>query len=825
MSPMCKFYCCFIFFCCSCILTVNGQRPDSLPPAKHYDSLPVSEYVKKARRLAVEQNENSIRLYKDGKTGIARRNTIDNIKSLSQRIKLYLKDGLDTAEISNELEKTKQSLAIAKDGIINNKGITQTQRNLYVTANIVTELLVRMSDQKLALDKFTNTLAYYKDKLDSLSSDPALYNFPSDSAGIIKFAKHLFILNKEIGPVDSSLKSAFAITEELQLHVDMMVYDLRAFNEDIEIFRSNVGERVLDRELPNIWESSGFNRPMNEIIRFSVAKEKMVLGFYIKENPGRLVILLILIGCATFFARSVRKLILQEKLLDPDFKGQLVLKYPLASSVFVVLNIFQFIYIYPPFIFSFCIWCISIICLTVIFRETLTKYWTRFWYMVILFFVLTAADNFLLQASRSERWFMFILSAIGIFLFAGVFLKKHIQELKEKGIIIFIVFVAIAETASLLFNIYGRFNMSKSFLITGYIGIAIAILFLWTIRLINEMLSLTFRVYKFPDRRMFYINFDRIGTEVPTVFYAVMVLGWFLIIGRTFYAFKQLTGPFENYLARTRTVGEFTFSISNILIFLMILILSVVLSRIISFFASAPPSPHGTTKGEKIGIGSWLLLVRIFILTLGLVLAFAATGIPVDKLTIILGALSVGIGLGLQSLVTNLVSGLIIAFEKPVNVGDLLELNGKMATMKSIGFRSSVARLSDGAHVVIPNGDVLSQHLVNWSMGKNTKKTILAVRVAYGTDLEKARKLLSEILAENERILKYPSPGVYAKEFGTSSVNFELSFWTNHIAEEDSVKSEVITAIDKTLRSAGISIPLPKQEIDFRQMGDVEKTE
>jgi small-conductance mechanosensitive channel len=159
-----------------------------------------------------------------------------------------------------------------------------------------------------------------------------------------------------------------------------------------------------------------------------------------------------------------------------------------------------------------------------------------------------------------------------------------------------------------------------------------------------------------------------------------------------------------------------------------------------------------------VGIGSWLLLIRIFIISLGLFLAFAASGIPLDKITIIIGALGVGVGLGLQGLVNNLVSGLIIAFEKPVNVGDSIEINNKAGKMKSIGFRSSVVALEDGAHLIIPNGDLLSQHLVNWTMGKNNMRIMIKVSVAHDTDLDKAKQILNKILESEDRILQYPVP-------------------------------------------------------------------
>jgi small-conductance mechanosensitive channel len=163
---------------------------------------------------------------------------------------------------------------------------------------------------------------------------------------------------------------------------------------------------------------------------------------------------------------------------------------------------------------------------------------------------------------------------------------------------------------------------------------------------------------------------------------------------------------------------------------------------------------------------------------MGLFLAIAATGVPVDRITIILGALSVGVGLGLQALVNNLVSGLIIAFEKPVNVGDQVEIEGRSGRIKSIGFRSSIVSTFDGADVIIPNGDLLKAHLVNWTLGKSRRRADLPVGVAFGTDLQKTKKLLEELMAEDKRILPYPSPVVLFQQFSSSSIDIKLFFWT-----------------------------------------------
>jgi small-conductance mechanosensitive channel len=212
---------------------------------------------------------------------------------------------------------------------------------------------------------------------------------------------------------------------------------------------------------------------------------------------------------------------------------------------------------------------------------------------------------------------------------------------------------------------------------------------------------------------------------------------------------------------------------------------------------------------------------------MGLFLAVAASGIPLDKITIVLGALGVGIGLGLQGLFNNLVSGVIIAFENPVKVGDLIEINGKPGVMKSIGFRSSVVNMYEGASIIIPNGDLLGQQLVNWTMGKG-KKISFVVGVAYGTDLEQTSILIKELLKNDPRIHLQPIPRVLPLEFADSRIDIEIAFWVTHYLEVPFVKGDIINQIDVMFKKQGIVIPFPQRDIHFRSsfetlQGDLEE--
>jgi len=425
-------------------------------------------------------------------------------------------------------------------------------------------------------------------------------------------------------------------------------------------------------------------------------------------------------------------------------------------------------------------------------------------------FLLGSIDNFILQSSRVERWLMFSLAMAGVIASVIILLKGRKSDLREKWIIYFMVLVSLMELASGILNFYGRYNISKTLLTNGFLNVVLGLLFLWVIRLINEGLSLASVVYEAPDKKLFYIDFKKLGNKVPVVFYVLLFIGWSILVGRNFYISSVISEPINDFLYTERTIGNYSFTTITVVVFLLILVLSTVISRVVSFFAADTMEGH-TTK--KTGIGSWLLLLRISIITLGIFLAFAATGISMDKITIIISALGVGIGFGLQTLVNNLVSGLIISFEKPVKVGDVVEIGTRSGVMKSIGFRSSVVYTWDGSDVVIPNGDLLNQHLVNWTLDNTKRRVDIPVGVAYGTDLEKAKRILLEQVLNDSRILRVPTPSVIAKEFGDSSINLHLYCWVRDVMEWVGIKSDIISAIDVAFKENGIQIPFPQQDV------------
>lgn len=785
-------------------LCVSAQRKDSLPRG----------FVDRMQDFAKQSAIKSKAEFEADKALAVQVRIFEEVRLTMQSAKGYMKSGLDTLALKQNLKEIRDDFEIAADGVFINKGTAQTYRNLTATKKIVNELIAEARVRKVKLDARQEVLEGYRFRMDSLLTTKELFSFPKDSLELMDYLSSLITLSKETSPVDSALKIAGRNVQRLLNAYNLEINQLKLSVDEIEHDEQKMAMTTLSREFPNIGDRPESYRPFLQILDYSKVKGMLTLKFYTINNIWKLITLIVLGILSFIYLRSLKLIYTSKNLLKSDYEGQLVIRYPLLSAVLLVISIFQFIFISPPFILYVIFWLISCICLTIIFKKYITQYWMLVWLLMVFFFFLSAADNLVLQASRVERWFMLVVAILGLFSGMVILFQKRQHELREKWIIFSIGFMVFLETCSVVMNVFGRYNISKTLFIGGFLNVVIAILFLWVVRFINEGLVLAFDVYTVQDKKLFYLNFERVGSKAPFLLYVLLVLGWIVLMGHNFPLFEYLSQPLLSFLSKDRTIGEYTFSINSMILFFSIMAISVIVSRIVSFFASDEHLATSKDKeSKKQKLGSWVLLVRIIILSTGLFLAIAAAGIPMDRITIIIGALGVGIGFGLQTLVNNLVSGLIIAFEKPVNVGDIVDVDGQGGTMKSIGFRSSIITTWDGADLVMPNGDLLNSHLMNWTLAGNRKRVSILIGVSYDADLERCRQLIGEILDAEERISKTHPPVVQFEQFGASAIELKIYFWTKHLSDNNSTRSDLLIAITKAFKSNNIQIPFAQQDV------------
>jgi small-conductance mechanosensitive channel len=209
---------------------------------------------------------------------------------------------------------------------------------------------------------------------------------------------------------------------------------------------------------------------------------------------------------------------------------------------------------------------------------------------------------------------------------------------------------------------------------------------------------------------------------------------------------------------------------------------------------------------------------RYAILLLGFLFAVAAAGAELSRFAVLAGAFGVGIGFGLQNVVNNFISGLILLFERPVQVGDHVELGGVLGEVRRIGIRSSTIRTFQGAEVIVPNGNLIADALTNWTLSDERRRIELPVGVAYGTDPERVLALLREVALANPQVLHDPEPLALFLGFGASSLDFELRAWVGELDTFLVTKSALAVAVYRALGEAGIEIPFPQQDLHLRSV-------
>jgi len=193
-------------------------------------------------------------------------------------------------------------------------------------------------------------------------------------------------------------------------------------------------------------------------------------------------------------------------------------------------------------------------------------------------------------------------------------------------------------------------------------------------------------------------------------------------------------------------------------------------------------------------------------------------GVDFSKVSVLAGAFGVGIGFGLQSVVNNFVSGLILLFERPIHVDDTVEVGNLQGTVRRIGIRASVIHTGAGADIIVPNSQFITEKVTNWTLSDRLRRIDLPVGVNYGADPKQVMDLLASVGSANSQVLKNPSPQAFFLSYGDSSINFELRVWTDQSSSLAQIKSNLASAVYDAVIAAGLSFPFPQREV--RLLGD-----
>ncbi len=315
--------------------------------------------------------------------------------------------------------------------------------------------------------------------------------------------------------------------------------------------------------------------------------------------------------------------------------------------------------------------------------------------------------------------------------------------------------------------------------------------------------------------RRFHEIFER---RIHRVFVWVAIGAWVIrsldFVGLFEPALELVRAVFR---ARLR-VGSVGISVENVFAFILTVLAAYLLSSFIRFVLKEELYPRiGVEHGLSYAISS---LLHYSILGLGFVLGVAALGVNLTQVSILAGAFGVGIGFGLQSVVNNFVSGLILLFERPIHVGDTVEAGKFLGKVRRIGIRASTVRTRQGADIIVPNAQLITEQVTNWTLSDRLRRIDLPVGLNYGADPRKTIQLLEAVAMRQPQVLKHPVPRAILTGYGDSSMNFELRAWTDQFDDWQLIRSDLASAVYDAVIEAGLQFPFPQREVRLLRDAD-----
>jgi small-conductance mechanosensitive channel len=678
----------------------------------------------------------------------------------------------------------------------------------------------QLEDWEQALARRSQILAARDKNLDQI-----IGTWRATKAAVAK--KFLFkaVLERRVEEVLQEAQTTRQVIQEqttkllkLQSQVADRLAILAKIRTEIDQAREEFSRGLFSLDSPPLWQALLSPEVQDTIMTEASNSTRRVLQdsqeflqTYSERIPLHLILFLALVAVFYFLRRGLTAEAAQRLgavsaifVLDRPFSSALLLVlipsswfYPVAAAavlrVAIVPTVISVIRLLPgllPRISRHWVFLLAALYLLDFFRYFLPEDWllTRVLLLLIatggcvgLGVFLFSPEAKLLGSSPRERLIL-LAARLGLFLFAAAIVSNLVGNM-TLGEILVVAPVRITYAAALIFV--------GAHLLMTLIAVALQsrpARWLRSVRQHGELLASRCRII---------IRLGAIIFWVSVSLYIVGVLG-------------DVRAALAGFLQLRWKVGATEISIEGLAIFLLVLVSAILVSRLLRFILTEEIFPRSDLpRGVP---GAVDVLTRYGVLLLGFMIALAAAGADFSRVTLLISALGVGIGFGLQNVVNNFVSGLILIFEHPVQVGDVVEVGSSSGEVRKIGFRASVLRTPDGADVVIPNSELVGARFINWSLSDRLRRISIPVGVAYGSDPDRVTEILLGVARKHPAVLAHPAPFVIFDRFGDSALNFTLFCWSS-VDSFFVARSELTIAINNAFKEAGVQIPFPQQDV------------
>jgi small-conductance mechanosensitive channel len=714
----------------------------------------------------------------------------------------------DLDDIQAHLTDDDSAIFLIKERLATANDRTLNIQNLQTFERLLEELQDNIKDgynKKLA--KYETQLDELKKELLTLRKDTIVQKIYRSADLRSTFLQQLIEIRAKWKVTDSLVTSNATTIKKLKSRASSNSFAIAELVFKTEGLLDKASLNAFGKEHRYLWEPVNQVQSLKNAASFKkkVEIEKEIARYYFKNTrTNRL--LPLLIGFIFFIwvmynFKSLKKLGRLDAL--DKFNFRYVSEHPLFASLIFVVALAPLFDLDAPVIYTDFAGFLTLFVLTVFFVKRLPLKVFLIWVVFFLLFLAHPIIRLLGLPGADERlWNFFINSASTLYGVIAIIVLWKRARVQKPILTVGIIFI-ILNILAMLCNLYGRVTLSQIFYAAAVYGFAQAVSLTMMVHLVEEAALLQIQSSRLRKNYPEYFDFKPIAKGVFRITTIVAVALWFVIFADNINVFDIVVDKISAILSEVHSVGSFDFSLGGLVLFILIIWVANFLQKYISYFFG--------DLGEDIQVEnkdgrSRLLMTRLVLLIAGFLLAVAASGLPIDKITIILGALSVGIGLGLQNIVNNFVSGIILIFDRTLHIGDVVEVSDKKGRVREIGIRTSKLLTDDGAEIIIPNGDVVSHNIINWTLTNTNVRMNLTFTIAKPYILEDVISICKRELAANKNILPEKEPEILITTVTATSATLKLYFWCKSITLVEATNSQLNPAIYSSLEAGGIKL-------------------
>jgi len=710
----------------------------------------------------------------------------------------------DSREVAEELPDIDENLHAIRHSV-EETGQVVDIKQLQMCQLMLVNMQEQLAEWRTALGGAHDALEGMQGRLAGLAHPPIRAAATDAAARALAHADSALQTRQQ--RIGGLLAKRFDRNRELQTQVAASYIQTLELQDEVGDQLRRYGRTTMRATYPPLWAARSISPPPldHDALEDEQYKQE-IIGYYFANNWDNWAFM-VLIGGVFYgwVGYNYRRVKMRTLALEQDFRY--LRPGPLAATGVVVFSLAPALELHPPPVYLALLQALLLLALTAVFARSWERPLFRYWLGLVAFVVVLTLTNASAATGLVARWELLLLNGLAVGL-GGLLLWRLRETMALLRFLIPVTWLFIGLNGlAIVGNVLGRLSLAKLFSTAAIFGLTQGIGLAVFVELFTEAFHLQILGSRSGEGRAATFDFDKIEKNLLRLLTGVAAVLWLLVFTSNLNLYSTLYTGLEQVLTAPHKLGSTEFAFGNILLFFFILFVSAQLQQYIGYFFGEVGEAESAEARHR---GSWLVGLRLLLVLVGFALATAATGLPLSKIAIVFGALSVGIGLGLQSIVNNLVSGIILIFERPFHVGDFIEVAGKAGRVQDIGIRSSKLTSVTGSEIILPNGDLLSQHVINWTRTNDHVRVDLVLKLAPGndlqTDLVKARSLIEAEVTASPYTLHSLPPEILLSSVNGQEYELKVLFWITNIRQEQLTKSEILAGIYRRFTAEGLTL-------------------